>query len=104
MALKNTMEQMRKQLRELTGDLEKAERGNKAAAQRVRTNSIKFAKTAKTFRKESVAAEKKGTFKKAAKKTAKPSKKSASRGKSAKKVSRKKTTARKRGKVKARRR
>ena len=37
-------------------DLDKTEKGNKAAAQRVRTHSIQFAKIAKEFRKESVAA------------------------------------------------
>jgi len=35
-------------------DLDKTSRGNRAAAQRVRTSSVKFAKLAKDFRKESV--------------------------------------------------
>jgi dipeptidase len=116
MALKNTMDQMRKMLSELSDDLEKAEHGNKAAAQRVRTNTIKFAKVAKTFRKESVAAEKKGTFKKSVKKSTKTAKKTstrpgkktakktASRKKSPAKKAVKKKALRKRGKVKSRRR
>lgn len=57
MALKETINQMRQYLIELTQDLEKAADGNRAAAQRVRTGSIHFAKVTKTFRKESVAAE-----------------------------------------------
>ncbi len=71
MALKDTINQVRQLLIELSHDLEKAAEGNRAAAQRVRTNSIKFAKVSKAYRKESVAAEK-GTKKgkKAPKKTA----------------------------------
>lgn len=60
MALKATAEQMKKLLLEISHDLEKADRDNRAAAQRVRTNTIKFAKVAKVFRKESVAAGKAG--------------------------------------------
>lgn len=91
MALKSTMETMKKMLETLMKDLAKVEKANKAAAQRVRTGSIKFAKHAKTFRKESVAAEKKGLFKKP-KKTKKPAKKTAKRkpAKKAKKASRRK--------------
>jgi hypothetical protein len=62
MGLKITMNQMQKQLETLNKDLLKAYRGNKTASQRVRTGSIKFAKIAKIFRKESVLAEKKGLF------------------------------------------
>ena len=40
-------------------DLEKLSKGNKTAAQRVRTNSLLFAKIAKLFRKESVSLSKK---------------------------------------------
>lgn len=54
MALNETIGAMRQHLAELVRDLEKAAGGNRAAAQRVRTESIKFAKTAKIFRKESV--------------------------------------------------
>lgn len=64
MALKDTIIQMRELLADLSRDLEKAMGGNCAAAQRVRTGSIKFAGVAKIFRKESVAAEK-GAAKKA---------------------------------------
>ena len=74
MALKETIQQVRELLAELSCDLEKAAEGNRAAAQRVRTGSVKFAKIAKVYRKESVTAEK-GTQKgkKGAKKS--PSKK-----------------------------
>lgn len=58
MALKDTMNQMGQLLGELSYNLKKAEKGNRAAAQRVRTGSIKFAKISKVFRKESVDAEK----------------------------------------------
>jgi len=58
MALKETIGAMRQHLAELVQNLEKAARGNQAAAQRVRTETIKFAKTAKVFRKESVDVEK----------------------------------------------
>jgi len=64
MALKATMAKMEKQLLQLCVDLTKVERGNKAAAQRCRTGSIKLEKIAKLFRKESVQAEKKGQIKK----------------------------------------
>lgn len=60
MALKETIQRMRQQIAEISHDLEKAAEGNKAAAQRARTNSIRFSKTAKVFRKESVAAVKSG--------------------------------------------
>lgn len=64
MALKDTMKSLNSLLNELQKDLEKADRCNKAASQRVRTGSIKFAKIAKLYRKESVLAEKGGLFKK----------------------------------------
>ena len=44
-------------------DLEKADGGNKAAAQRVRTGSIRFEKVAEVFRKESIASEKRSAGK-----------------------------------------
>ena len=59
MGLKETVQTMRKQLSEICRDLDKSQRGNKAAAQRVRTCTIKLAKVAKVYRKESLAAEKK---------------------------------------------
>lgn len=70
MALKDTITQVRQILIGLCHDLEKAAEGNRAAAQRVRTGSIKFTKVAKVYRQESVAAEK-GTKKgkKSSKKT-----------------------------------
>jgi len=58
MPLNETIAAMREHLVELACDLEKAAGGNRAAAQRVRTESIKFSKTAKLFRKESVDEEK----------------------------------------------
>ena len=74
MGLKETVEQLEKYLIAISKDLTKATRGNKAASQRVRTGSIKFERLAKTYRKESVKAEK--GKKKVAKKTAKkPAKK-----------------------------
>ena len=72
MSLKDTVAEMNNFLAEITADLEKATNGNKAAAQRVRVNTIALEKTAKMYRKESVAAEKKGSKSKASapKKTA----------------------------------
>lgn len=83
MALKDTIKSMNCILCTLQKDLEKVDRGNKAASQRVRTGTIKLAKIAKTYRKESVAAEKSGSFKKRPK-DVKPKKK-----KAAKKVTKK---------------
>jgi hypothetical protein len=59
MGLQETIGSLRQFLSDLSDDLEKASRGNRSAAQRVRTGSIEFAKTAKLFRKESVQEEKK---------------------------------------------
>ena len=87
MALKDTTAHMKKMLHEIMHDLEKAAEGNKTASQRVRTNSIKFSKLAKTYRKESIAQEKgsKGKAKKTAAKKAPakkaPAKKAAKSGK-----------------------
>ncbi len=55
---------MKKLLHEIAHDLEKSFKGNKAAAQRVRTRTIKFAKIAKEYRKESIAEGRKGGAKK----------------------------------------
>ena len=60
MVLKETSMQVRALLEAMSCDLEKAMKGNRAAAQRVRTASILFSKLAKVFRKESLAEEKKG--------------------------------------------
>ncbi len=67
MALKNTIKHVHELLARITKDLGRAERGNKAAAQRVRTGTIKLEKTAKLYRKESIADEKKGRKAKPAK-------------------------------------
>ena len=65
MALKETIQRLLHQIADIRHDLEKAMEGNKAAAQRARTNTIRFSKTSKVFRKESVAAARSG-MKKAA--------------------------------------
>ena|ERR1700722_998074 len=72
MALNHTISSLKDLLSKITHDLSKAEIGNKAASQRVRTNSVKLEKIAKNYRKESITAEKnhKGT-KRTAKKSAK---------------------------------
>lgn len=61
MGLNETTKHMREFLAALSVDLEKAAGGNKAAAQRVRTGTIRLEKLAKMYRKESIAAEKSGT-------------------------------------------
>lgn len=70
MAFKDTVETMKNLLAEIGTDLPKAEEGNKAASQRVRVNTIELEKIAKQYRKESIAAEKKGAKPKASKKAA----------------------------------
>ena len=47
MALKDTVKHLRDLLNNITTDLEKAENGNKAASQRVRTGTVKLEKIAK---------------------------------------------------------
>lgn len=74
MGLKDTSAQMKKLIEEIMHDLEKALEGNKTASQRVRTNSIKFSKVAKVFRKESIAADKGVKGKKTAAKKEAPKK------------------------------
>jgi DNA-binding protein H-NS len=60
MALKETVERMQQILNGIARDLHKADqKGNKTAAQRVRTATIKLEKIGKTYRKESIAAERK---------------------------------------------
>lgn len=73
MALKNTAEELREVLQQTVRDLDKAEKGNKAAAQRVRTNTVRLEKVAKLYRKESISQER-GDVKKTAKKAAAPQK------------------------------
>ena len=77
MSLNETMNQLSALLATVTRDLGKVHRGNKAAAQRVRVGTINLEKIAKRFRKESVAAERSGKFKKkpAAKKAKRKKKK-----------------------------
>ena len=58
MVLKETTNEIRLLLSQISEDLEKSAKGNRAASQRVRTGPIKFSHLAKLFRKESVAAEK----------------------------------------------
>ena len=91
MALKETIKKMEHLLTTLTKDLVKACKGNKAAAQRVRTGTIKLAKIAKVYRKESVACERKVCKKKPCAKKAKPKvKKKVAPKKKTKKVVKKK--------------
>lgn len=59
MGLKETVKTMHSLIENIVKDLKKAEKGNKAASQRVRTGSIKLAKISKVYRKESVTEEKK---------------------------------------------
>lgn len=74
MALKDNVKHLRDLLSQITHDLEKADKGNKAASQRVRTGTVRLEKVAKTYRKESIKSEKSSTKsprKTAAKKTVK---------------------------------
>ena len=95
MAFKDTIKKLEHLLSCLSKDLHKAVKGNKAASQRVRTGSIKLEKTAKIYRKESVACEKKcckkkkPTTKKVAKKKAPAKKKAAPKKKAIKNKKRK---------------
>ena len=84
MALSQTIKGVRDLLARLAHDLHKAEKGNKAASQRVRTGTIRLEKLAKVYRKESIHEEKKRS-KRAPKKAAKKAvKKSAPKKKGAK--------------------
>lgn len=73
MAIKDTYKHLKDLLLAITHDLDKAEGGNKAASQRVRTGTVKLEKVAKLFRKESIKSEKQ------TKGTKRPAKKSASK-------------------------
>lgn len=57
MALKETTKQLKDLLNHIVHDVEKADGGNKAAAQRVRTGTVKLEKVAKRYRKESITSE-----------------------------------------------
>lgn len=85
MAIKETIKHMKDLLANITQDLEKADNGNKAASQRVRTGTVKLEKVAKVYRKDSIKTEKatKGT-RKSAKKAAPKAKKAAPKAKVAK--------------------
>ncbi len=100
MALSATIKKLESLLHAVSNDLKKAEKGNSAASQRVRTGTIKLEKVAKLYRKESVSAGKK-TKKKATKKKA--TKKKAAKRKVAKKKApaKRKTTAKRRVPAKA---
>lgn len=69
MALQSTVANLKEMLSQITQDIQKAEGGNKAAAQRVRTMTVKLEKVAKNYRKESIASEKHTKDKKPARKT-----------------------------------
>ncbi|HEV8052250.1 MAG TPA: histone, partial [Parachlamydiaceae bacterium] len=73
MAIKDTFKNLKDLLISITHDLDKAEGGNKAASQRVRTGTVRLEKVAKLYRKESIKTEKQ------TKGTKKPAKKSASK-------------------------
>lgn len=107
MSLQSTTKELKDLLCNLSHDLEKADGGNKAASQRVRTGTVKLEKVAKRYRKESISTEKKvkGTkkpVKKAApsKAAAKPRPAAAAKAKSAKTAA--KSTKTKKTAVKAR--
>lgn len=63
MSLRDTMNSINQHINAIARDLTKVVKGNKAAAQRVRTATIRLEKVSKLFRKESVAAEKLGHLK-----------------------------------------
>lgn len=90
MALKETYKHLKDLLVGITHDLDKAENGNKAASQRVRTGTVKLEKIAKLYRKESIKSEK------LTKGTKRPAKKAG-----AKKAAHKKVVVKKAVKVKA---
>lgn len=97
MTIKDTCKNLRTLLQNVASDLDKAEAGNKAASQRVRTGTIKLEKIAKHFRKESIKSERSGNGakkKKSAPAKSKPApKKSAPKAKAKPKVAKKKPTA-----------
>lgn len=86
MALHGTVSNLKDLLGKISADIHKAEGGNKAAAQRVRTMTVRFEKVAKTYRKESISSEKhtKGSKKPAKKAAPKAKAKSAAKKPAAK--------------------
>ncbi|MDN3507768.1 MAG: histone [Simkaniaceae bacterium] len=101
MALSKTIKEMENLLAHINADMVKVNRGNSAAAQRVRTGTIKLEKVAKKFRKESVVAGKK---KRSTRKKATAKKRVAKKAAPKKKVATKKKTATTTRRVSARRR
>jgi hypothetical protein len=57
-SLEKIVDYMSSLLSEIVSDLEKSNKGNKAASQRVRTGTVKLEKIAKAYRKESILHEK----------------------------------------------
>lgn len=55
MGLKDTSKELQNLISDIATDLTKAEKGNRAASQRVRTGTIRLEKVAKQYRKESMA-------------------------------------------------
>lgn len=68
MSLTDSMQELGQLFHNLSKDLLKVQRGNKAAAQRIRVGTIKLERVAKLFRKESLTAEKKDLLRKRRKK------------------------------------
>lgn len=101
MSIKETFKDLRELLTHITTDLEKAENGNKAAAQRVRTGTVKLEKKAKLFRKESIAFEKKNKGVKKPSKSAGAKKTTATKGASKNKPTSKAKTATVKAKAKS---
>ncbi len=64
MSLQDTIDDMHALFQDLIEDLEKAVKGNKTAAQRVRTGTIQLEKLGKIYRKQSMQEEKKQLLKK----------------------------------------
>ncbi len=64
MVLNDILDQLTALLQGVLRDLPKVQRGNKTAAQRVRTATVKLEKVSKRFRKESLRTEKVGLAKK----------------------------------------
>ncbi len=105
MGLNETTKRIREMLAAISVDIEKAANGNKAASQRVRTGTIRLEKTAKLYRKESIAAEKNGNWPKKSKKNqAKSAKQSnaSNKAKASQKAQKSSKPAAKHAKVKAR--
>lgn len=96
-SLDSVVKFMHNLLANITVDLEKSQKGNKAASQRVRTGTVKLEKVAKLYRKESIKSEKGQTKSKGKRKAAAPAKKApakaAAKAKTAQKAPAKKAAA-----------